>query len=75
MGYNENIILLTLKRDKVNQVRVDMGNPGYLQPGKYIEKISPVIQQNTPEVLQKPGEMALASTEIYEEMTKISKPV
>ena len=28
MGCNENIILLTLKRDKVNQVRVDMGNPG-----------------------------------------------
>jgi len=69
------IILVTLKRDKVNQVRVDMGNPGYLQPGKYIEKISPVIQQDRPKVLQKPGEMALARTEIYEEVTKISKPV
>jgi len=45
------------------------------RPGKYIEKISPVIQQERLKVLQKPGEIALPGTEIYEEVTKISKPV
>ena len=28
MGCNKNIMLLIPKRDKVNPVRVDMGNPG-----------------------------------------------
>ena len=37
VGCNENIMLLTPKRDKVNPVRVDMGNTGLIQE---VERVS-----------------------------------
>ncbi len=46
---------------------------GYL--GQALGKVMPTIQQERPELLQKLGRMGLPSTELYAELTKISKPV
>lgn len=43
--------------------------------GQAIGKVMPTIQQERPELLQKLGRMGLPSTELYAEVTKISKPV
>ncbi|MEE8618949.1 MAG: hypothetical protein V3S84_02350, partial [Dehalococcoidales bacterium] len=43
--------------------------------GKDIEKVMPTIQKERPELLPKLKRMSLPSTEIYAEITKISKPV
>ena len=43
--------------------------------GEPVEKAMPIIQKERPEMLQKLARMGLPSTEIYAEITKISKPV
>jgi len=52
-----------------------MTNPYASRLGKYIEKAMPVIQRERPELLPKLARMALPSTEIFAEISKISKPV
>jgi hypothetical protein len=43
--------------------------------GKAMRKVMPIIQQERPDILQKLQRGALPPTEIYAEVTKISKPV
>jgi len=52
-----------------------MTNPYTSRLGEYIEKVIPTIQQERPELLPKLAKMGLPCTEIYAEVTKISKPV
>jgi len=52
-----------------------MTNPYTSRLGIYIEKVVPTIQQERPELLPKLAKMGLPSTEIYAEVTKISRPV
>ena len=52
-----------------------MTNPYTSRLGIYIKKVVPTIQQERPELLPKLARMGLTSTEIYAEVTKISKPV
>jgi hypothetical protein len=52
-----------------------MTNPYTSRLGIYIKKVMPIIQQERPELAQKLARLGLPSTEIYAEVTKISKPV
>jgi len=52
-----------------------MTNPYTSRLGIYIKKVMPIIQQERPELAQKLARLGLPSTEIYAEVTKISKSV
>jgi hypothetical protein len=52
-----------------------LGNPYSQRAGKAIRKVMPTIQQERLDIFQKLGRMSLPCTEIYAEVTKISKPV
>jgi hypothetical protein len=41
----------------------------------HMEKVMPIIQQERPELLPKLAKLGLPCTELYAEVTKISKPI
>jgi flavin-dependent dehydrogenase len=52
-----------------------MTNPYTSRLGVYIKKVMPIIQKERPELSQILARLGLPCTEIYSEVTKISKPV
>jgi hypothetical protein len=59
----------------LNEPIPPMTNPYTSRLGIYIKKVMPIIKQERPELPQKLAMLGLPSTEIYAEVTKISKPV